>query len=176
MIALTLSILVGAGACAETNAVSVCEALNRREALNGKTISIRGIQVATEEGAWLNDPACVEPVSADARPGHAVIWLGMSGDRRRAAGFGSTDLQASVKRINGAIAKQRFDPGKDRLWLTYVGVLWSDLGGVPQADGSPGGARQPGFGHINTAPAELVVKDVRDAFVERGAKPLPKKP
>jgi hypothetical protein len=167
---LTISILFSAEVCAELKPVSVCEALAQRATLNGKTVSIRGLQEATGEGAWLSEPSCSDSIAVGGRPAQPLIWLEMSGPARTAAGFDSVNLQSSVKRINARIAKQGFDPRKDRLWVTYVGLFWSDLGKVQQDGIRNDDQMQPGFGPLNAAPTELVVKDVSDPLVERPAK------
>jgi hypothetical protein len=67
-----------------------------------------------------------------------------------------------VRRINSEIAKRHFDPSRDRLWLTYVGVFKA-------YDDELNRSLRGGFGHMNVAPAELIVREVRDAVVEKAA-------
>jgi hypothetical protein len=73
----------------------------------------------------------------------------------------SGDLDASIKAVNLEIKKHGFDPQRDRLWITYIGVFEA-------YDDDSDHALRNGFGHLNAAPVQLIVKDVRDAVVERG--------
>ena len=65
------------------------------------------------------------------------------------------------------IRKMQVDPKKDRIWLTYIGVFEtrdyqaSDIG----SDGH-GGHRPFGFGHLNSAPGQLLVKTIKDLKIE----------
>src|SRR5258708_7391278 len=87
-------------ALASDDPLSVCEALNRREALDQRVIAITGIQVATGEGSWLVAD-CGTPVAADGSSSpRNSIWIEMSSHRRQGVGFGSKQLETSVKRIN----------------------------------------------------------------------------
>ena len=163
-----LATLVAVGVCSPQNTVSVCDALKRRVSLNHKIIAVRGIQLATDEGAWLKGLDCGESLAVGGHAWPTFIWLELSTRSRSAAGFGSTDLDASVKRINAEIVKRGFDPKRDRLWVTYVGMFETDDESGQRVDDS--GRSQAGFGHLNSAHAQLIVKDVRDAVVEQAPK------
>jgi hypothetical protein len=159
--------LLVAGVCAQQETISVCDALKRRISLNHKIVGVRGMQFATDEGAWLKGLDCGESLAVGEHAWPTFIWLEMSARSRRAAGFGSTNLGASVKRVNAEIAKRGFDPKRDRLWLTYVGIFETDDESGRHMEDGDTGRSQAGFGHLNTAHAQLIVKDVRDPVVEQ---------
>ena len=159
-----LLFIAGVSACAADETVSVCDALRRRDALHSKLVAIRGLLLATDEGGWLLGRDCGEAIIINGRAFRSAIWLEMSGSSRRAAGVWSPDLDASIKKINLEIAKRKFDPQRDRLSVTYIGVFEA-------YDGQDNHALRDGFGHLNAAPAQLIVKDIRDAVVEAGPKP-----
>jgi len=141
--------------------LSVCEALRQRDALDNKIVSIRGVQNGADEGAWLLGSDC-GVIRTDAREWKSIIWLETSRPSMRAAGVWPNDFWDSVRRINSEIAKRHFDPSRDRLWLTYVGVFKA-------YDDELNRSLRGGFGHMNVAPAELIVREVRDAVVEKAA-------
>lgn len=165
-----LATLVVAGVCAPRDTISVCGALKRRMSLDHKIVAVRGIQLATDEGAWLKGLDCGESLAVGGHAWPTFIWLEMSTRSRKAAGFGSIDLDASIKRINAEIAKSGFDAERDRLWLTYVGTFETDDESGKHIEGGDAGRSQAGFGHLNTAHAQLIVKDVRDPVVEQAPK------
>src|SRR5713226_5718288 len=65
------------------------------------------------------------------------------------------------------LAKRQFDPKRDRLTLTYLGVLktFDDLGKQIFRDST--GTRGKDYGDMNASPIELIVKDVREPVIER---------
>ena len=167
---LALITLVASSLCAPLEVMSVCDALTRRISLNHKIVAVRGIQLATDEGAWLQGVGCGKSITVNGQEWPTFIWLEMSARRRKAAGVEAVELETSVKRINTAIAKRGFDPKRDRLWLTYVGVFETDDESGQHVDNAGAGAGQIGFGHLNAARAQLIVKGVRDPFVEHVSK------
>jgi hypothetical protein len=167
--ALILLLAAHAGTGASDRAISVCEALSEREMLRDKLVAIRGVQVATGEGAWLEGTSC-DPLITNGFEWPTLIWLEMSREWRIEAGIETKELAASTKRIDSDLAKRHFDPERDRLTLTYIGVLktFDDLGKQVYRDSTK--ARGIGYGHMNGAPVELIVKDVKDAAIERKEK------
>jgi hypothetical protein len=164
LIAGALVIMAGVSACASDETVSVCDALRRRNALHTKLVAVRGLLVATDEGGWLLGRECGEAIMINGRAFRSAIWLEMSGASRRAAGVWSTDLDASIKAITLEMEKRRFNAQRDRLWVTYTGVFEA-------YDDESNHALRHGFGHLNAAPAQLIVKEIRDAVVEQAPKP-----
>jgi hypothetical protein len=71
--------------------------------------------------------------------------------------------------MNAELAKQAYDPKRDRLVLTYTGLFktYDELGKhvLPDSDGPRG----LGFGHLNSAPAEVLVRDVTGLVIEHRA-------
>jgi hypothetical protein len=58
------------------------------------------------------------------------------------------------------------DNEKDRIWMTYIG-LFETRDYKPSEVGRD---RAYGFGHMNSAPGQLVIKTVKDLQVERNYK------
>jgi hypothetical protein len=135
--------------------LTVCEVLQRGSEFNHKLVAIRGIQMGTDEGAWLDGKGC-QGIRTVGRT-QAIIWLETAANRRVAAGFEPVDLARSAQRINAEISKAHYDRRRDQLHLTYVGLF-------QMADSEE--TRGEGFGHLNSAIAALIVKDVMDVVVE----------
>ena len=149
-IALAATLLVASYAADEP--ITVCDALQRRGSLKGTRVSIRGIQVATGEGVWLTDVGCSEHFMVGGKKLRALIWLDLSPGGRRTAGIDAPGLQTSVQRVNRELANRGFDLSKDRLWLTFEGVLQA--------------REDVGLGHLNAAPASLIVVEMKNPLIE----------
>jgi hypothetical protein len=152
---------VGAG----DQVLSVCEVLSSATRFDGKIIAVRGEQVATGEGAWLKAGSC-KPLLAKGRSWPSAIWLDMSQSRAESLGFDLTALSADLARINRLMERLHFDKKRDRAILTYVGRI-QIIPGIQSTVTNHETAGSMGFGHLNWAPAEIVVKAVKDLFVER---------
>jgi hypothetical protein len=170
----TFMLLATVGSQAQNRVYSVCDALENRKSINHQLITVKGVQIASDEGAWLERNDC-RPLAVAGYDWPTSIWLELSDKRRKEAGFESTDLELSVRRINEKIRYRHYDPKRDRLWLTYVGVFETYDDGLEKhvyVDSS--GSRGVGFGHLNRSPAELIVKDVLDVSVEHPGAREPK--
>jgi hypothetical protein len=159
-----LVLLAAAVRGAPDDTISVCGALSVRSSLSHKVVSIRGLQSATGEGAWLIGTDCGESISVGGRPWRTSIWLELSAQAREAVGIRSGGLETSMKRVNSEIEKAGFDAKRDRLWVTYIGLFEVDDDNGRRIDSD--GSVQAGFGHLNAAHAQLIVSDVRDPVVE----------
>ena len=148
---------------------SVCDLLANPQSFNHKLIAVRGVQVATGEGVWLDGNGCTKRITAGGYQWPDIMWIELSDRVRREAGFNVEPLRTDVARIDAQLKKQDFNPRRDRLWITYVGRFetYDDFEHHVLRDSA--GSRGIGFGHLNSAPAMLIVTAVRDAFVERRA-------
>lgn len=146
--------------------LTVCELLAAPSMFKDKVIAVRGIQVATDEGAWLKGDNCA-PIVTKGYTWPAAIWLDMSRTRLEVEHFSYRRLHADIARINGRLRRLGVDAKKRRIVLTYVGrvEVISDMSKrVDEVNGVPRGM---GLGHGNWAPAQMVVKAVRDLVVEQ---------
>src|SRR5437667_8635362 len=130
--------LLGAPATlASDRVISACDAISQRDVLRDKLVAVRGFQIATDEGTWLEGSNC-EPVVTNGFVWRSSIWLELSDDWRSTAGVATGQLATSTRHINAQLAKWHFDPKRDRLSLTYIGVLktFDDLGKQVIRDGA----------------------------------------
>ena len=141
--------------CAADSPLSVCDVLNRRAEFNHKVIAIRGVQ-KSDEGVWLTSSNCVM-LSTPEGQWPAVIYVETDSDVRKSAGFHAEPYQTEANRINAELQKKGYDRKRHEITLTYIGRFESaeDL----RSKGSPPGT---GFGHLSSAPARLIVSEVKD--------------
>jgi hypothetical protein len=143
--------------------ISVCTALADRLRFNGKIISVRGYEESTDEGSWLKGD-CKVHVTTGGRPWPNLIWLSISHrDSLHEIPF-QTNMDA-LRRFGDVTAKATRSGHTYRAWVTYEGMFETE--GVPEIGGGRVGPGEGvGFGHLNGAPAQLVIKTVRDLKVE----------
>jgi hypothetical protein len=144
-------------------AISVCRALDDRLRLNGKIVSIRGYEESTDEGSWLKSD-CDAHVTTGGHVWPDLIWLSTSHQHAAREIAFQTDMDA-LQRFGDATAKAARSGRKYRAWVTYEGLFETE-GGVEAGDDKVGPDQGVGFGHLNGAPAQLVIKTVRDIKIE----------
>jgi hypothetical protein len=72
--------------------------------------------------------------------------------------------------VDREVRRMHIDPKVDRICMTFTGIFETrqyqakDVG-----KDSDGRWRAFGFGHLNTAPGQILLKTVKDLNVERGA-------
>jgi hypothetical protein len=171
-----LAIFLTAAKGADPQVVSVCEALTHPNLYNHKLIAIRGTQTATMEGGWLYGQNCEKAFITNGHVWPSSIWLEMSESARAAVGTQRPELESSLKRINAELKKRGFNDKRDRLSITYIGVFEAYDDSAQQYHPDSHSTNAPGFGHLNGAPAQITVSDVKDAVIEKGPNPSsPKK-
>jgi hypothetical protein len=145
--------------------LSVCDVLARRAELNHKVIAIRGVELSTDEGSWLTSPSCASTV-IQGREWPAMIWIELGTTDREKAGFHAEPYDTEVKQIQAELEKQHYDPKRHQMWLTFIGRFetYNDLG-----------PRSRGFGQLSSAPAAIIVNEVRDLVLRDTKTQLPSK-
>jgi len=153
--------------------LSVCEVLQDPAKYNGQMIAIRGVVSLTDEGAWLTGHECQRPLITGGYKWLMLIWLTAPThpDVRGTVNFERDDQ--SFLRYGEVLQREKYDPARDVLWVTHYGLFltYSDLERHVRRYPS-GEQRGIGFGHLNWAPAELVVKSwsTDDIVIERKPK------
>ena len=147
--------------------MSVCTALLNSEAHNGSRVTIRGVLNSTDEGAWLVDESC----TSDARTVWPMrIWLEMRRGDRTDEEFAK--LVRNAAKISEELRAKRYDPSRDRVLLTVTGRFSA----IDRNAGSSRTVLTNGFGHMNAAPAEILVESESDLSVERVGSRSAKRP
>jgi hypothetical protein len=168
LLLITASIFGGEHFLRDEEPLTVCELLAASSSFTGKVIAVRGIQVATDEGAWLKADDC-KPIVTKRYTWPAAIWLDMSRTRLEAAHFSYKRLQDDIARINEQLRQLGVVPKRRQIVLTYIGRFEAVLDKDKRVDEVNGVPRGIGLGHGNWAPAEMVVKEVRDLTVRTDA-------
>ena len=166
--ALTSIVSTAALAHADEAPLSVCDALARRAEFNHKVIAIRGVFL-TDEGSWLMSNNCGTLATPEFK-WPAMIWIESSKEAQQSAGFHDEPYQTQVKNINAELQKQGYDRKRHEIWLTYIGRFetFEDL----RRQGKPVGY---GFGHLNSAPARLIVNEAKDLQIKPSPSQAPMK-
>jgi hypothetical protein len=165
LIVISSIILIGfqslCGAPKTREVYTVCEVLDQLASLNNKMISVRGKVIYAGHGSFLLGP-CGSKLKVKGFTWPDVIYLNTADARDHGI---EPDARA-YEHANKVIRKSRPQPGDDVL-MTFVGVLQTEdlakltwLNRLNQPIGN-------GFGPQNVAPAQLLVKTVKDPKVLR---------
>lgn len=144
--------------------ISVCEALRKLRDLNGKVVSIRAQVVATDELYYLIGTACEKPLVTDGYTWKNPAGIALLPDK----------LPAQVKPEDLVVLNPEQPTDSDVIIATFTGRFESRE--RYEVVALANGVRIPyGYGHMGGFPAQLVIKEIRDAKSER-RKPKPKSP
>ncbi len=158
--------VVGVAYGQDSKAISVCDVIKDPLRYNGKMVAVRGYLAQTDEGAWLAEDDCPEPLKAVSGFTYRnLIWL-QSAESPLA--LHRVDFTLDEKALEQVFRQaERLNRGpKDRLRITYVGLLetWGNIRSCTFIGGD--GKEHPGgFGHLGAAPAQLLVKTAKDPEV-----------
>jgi hypothetical protein len=172
---LIFAMFVTAAQGAEPQVISVCEALMHSNVYDHKLVAIRGTQAASMEGGSLKGENCDKAFITNGYIWPSIIWLEMSEAARVAAGIQGPELESSLKRGNAELKRKGFNNDRDRLVITYVGLFEAYDDSAQEFHPDSHSTRAHGFGHLNGAPAQIIVSDVKDAVIEKASNPGPKK-
>jgi len=152
--------------------ISVCEALSHRTEYSSHLITVRGEVKGGGHGAWLvASEDCRFKLVTKGLTWSNIIYLTYP-ENRSPLQEDHADFQVdwkSIQKAADAAREARFDPEKDRIFETFVGlfVTYFDLENRVSA-GIPG-ALKLGFGPVGLeAPAQLLIKSKSAVEVVRG--------
>jgi hypothetical protein len=145
--------------------LTVCELLTSPDKYNGKMVTVRAIVKGTDEGAWLSDLKCPATFRTGSLSWPWAIALASRTQAMKPPDF-SFDEQAD-QQIRQKLLQMNQNNRPIRIWLTYIGRFetHTDLAHAVVRD-SNGVVQPAGFGHLNWAPAQLVVKTEKDLDVQ----------
>jgi hypothetical protein len=147
-----------------TPTLTVCEALSHASEYDGKIVRIRGTVYGTDEGAWFFGKDCPGIYVTEGKVWPSTI-----------AWTGPTQLTFIIHPINFSFdpsSRQRIEKKWGRLQkhlpdsciaVTYTGLFESWSKEKARKTDPEGHVYEiPGFGHLNSAPAQLVLKSADD--------------
>lgn len=148
--------------------IPLCDLLTNPLEYDGRLISIRGVWEGSSEGSWIEAGApCKKPFTSYGYTWPQIVWVQTADSPQRIHAVDFHTDQRAFQRIDDQVRKMAVDTKLSRLLVTFVGVFEtrdykpSDIG----SDGQ-GGRRAYGFGHLNAAPAQLLVKTVGNLVIE----------
>ena len=138
--------------------VSVCQALQDRVQYHGRTIIVVGLVGASDEGQWLIGK-CDHRIVTDGFSWGNIISLAVSNPKEPPlrippdSPWDENLLEAKRKEIEKRMPAKKDNP--DDKWYAIVGRFETR---IPLQTAIAGGGRIMGygFGHLNSAPAQLI--------------------
>jgi hypothetical protein len=125
---------------------------------NGQLVTIQGVSQGTDEGWWIGaGKTCSTLLITHGYTWPSIIWVeSVSGPQQHThhADF-QTDLQA-VNKADQEVRRAHIDPRSDLVWLTFTGIFETR----EFTEGNVGKSRAFGFGHLNSAPGQFLLKTV----------------
>jgi hypothetical protein len=139
--------------------LAVCELLAQRALYGGQPVTVRGQIVGAGEGSYLQADGCA-PLVTDGYtwPTPTGIWLAYPTAEQRAKGAPSPDVeQADPRQLREA------GPGA-RVYATVTGRFETRVHfPMPlRGDGKP---KPYGYGHLASAPAQILLSEIKDVTV-----------
>jgi hypothetical protein len=144
--------------------IEICDILRDPVSFNGKEVAIRGVFRDTDEGAWLVGE-CPVPLSTGGYVWNSHIYLISPRSKFVLRSVEYSEDSAAFEVLASRL-KDRKDPIRDKAIVTVFGKIETreDLEAQVYRD-RDGRVRPAGFGHMGGAPAQLVLKTVRDISV-----------
>jgi hypothetical protein len=152
--------------------ISVCQLLTHREDYNGRLVTVRGEVKGSSESAWLEaDPDCNYKLITRGVVWPSIVSLAYPNSRSKdpmdKADFG-VDWRAEESE-GAVVRKLGFNPDKDHLFETFVGLFRTHLDLDKRVNPNKQDWPRFGFGHLGTAPAQILTKTRRDPVVVYGS-------
>lgn len=155
--------------------LTVCEILASPLKYDGQLIRIRDVMRGTEEGSWFVGDDCPNAFEAEGYSFPSLIWPEIPGNPLFQ--LHTVDFQYSFESERKLVAKYeqlKRRVSADCIAWTYTGVFETrkDWTGDEAKTIDPGRLR--GFGHLNAAPGQLLLKSADDVSVIPNCTPKPK--
>lgn len=176
----TIATLLAQVALKQETPLSVCELITNRAKYHRQMVNVRGDVYGGVHGAWLAaPPGCQYKLTTRGIEWANVIFLAYPSENPRNvdeyAAF-RVDWQ-SIRRTEETVKHAGFNPAVDHTVKTYRGMFITYLDEDLDKRVNPDipGAFKLGFGPVGLeAPAQLLIRTVRDAVVIRGRDPRDK--
>ena len=137
---------------------TVCELTSNLKEYNGKTIAVVGWLGATMEGAWLLGEDCGQKLRTNDFVWPNTLWLQLEPSAPAMARAESLIDESLVRQKLTEVAARTKSPSKQ----IELAVLYGRLETMDTFEtyiGGDGKVHGIGFGHLNSAPAQLVFSD-----------------
>src|SRR5215813_6646255 len=144
--------------------LTVCEALSHASAYDGKMVRIRGRVYATDEGAWFYGEDCPGVYITDGKVWPSTIaWTGPTQSTFIIHTVNFSFDRSSRERIEKRWARLQKRLPDSCISVTYTGMFEGWTKETAKKTDPVGHVYTfSGFGHLNSAPAQLVLKSADD--------------
>jgi hypothetical protein len=171
---LTFTTLYAQAPYKEKPPLTVCEVIAKRSVYNGQIVAVPGRVGGGGHGIWLDSPDCEYKLVTRGVEWPNVIFLttpsNKSPDVADHANF-DTDW-STIDKSQEAVKRAGFNINTDRIIATYVGLFVTYLDLEKRVNPGILGALRLGFGPVGLgAPAQLLIKIVKDTVVVHGQPP-----
>jgi hypothetical protein len=137
--------------------LTVCDVLSKPLSYDGELVRIRGEIVGTDEGTWFKGEECPAVMVTDGYVWGSLISIEFPGSPFQIHPVNFEYDASSVRRLTPRYKKLRRGlPDRCIAW-TYTGLFETRKEWSKMMNGNP-----RGFGHLNGAPGELIIKSVDD--------------
>lgn len=152
----------------EQRTLSVCDVLSSPMKYNSQFVTIRGVSVGTEEGWWISaGKTCGASPTTDGYKWPSMIWVQTVGGPAPNLKPHFHTNQSAITKVDREVRLMHFDPKTDRIWLTFSGVFETREFTAQDVGKADGQWRTAGYGHLGSAPGQLLLKTVGGLHVER---------
>lgn len=155
--------------------LTVCEALSHPDLYDGRMVHVTGRVVGGNEGAWMEGDGCPRAYQTEGYAWPSVISLQRPSAHPDATHLHATDFVfdlESERTLASKYRKLRRRVAAECVSFTYTGLFetrldWSDYRRVFAS----GRVEFIGFGHLSSAPAQLILRSKDDAAQIPNCKP-----
>jgi len=142
--------------------LTVCEILSRPLEYDGQLIRIRDVMRGTEEGSWFAGDDCPNAFAAEGYTFPSLIWPEIPGTLLQLHSVDFNYDLTSQNRLMPKYKQLKRYVSEDCIAWTYTGVFETrrNWAGAEAKTIDPGRLR--GFGHLNAAPGQLLLKSADD--------------
>jgi hypothetical protein len=157
--------------------LTVCEILSNPLQYDGKLIRIRDVIRGTDEGSWFVGDQCLDLFVTEGHAWPSLISLAVPGNPLQ---LHSVDFKydfASQNRLTSKYGQLKRRVSGDCIAWTYTGVFETRKNWAGAEAKTIDPLRLRGFGHLNAAPGQLLLKSADDvtAIPNCTAKPRTKR-
>lgn len=156
------------GPAPEKKTLSVCDVLSSPMKYNGQFITIRGVSEGTEEGWWISaGKTCATPRTTHGYTWPSMIWVQAVGGPIANPRATFQTNQSAISKVDREVRLMHADPKTDRIWLTFSGIFETREFTTKDVGKADGQWRTAGYGHLGSAPGQLLLNTVTGLEVER---------
>lgn len=155
-------------------ALTVCEILSNPLQYDGQLIRIRDVIRGTDEGAWFVGDQCPDLLVTEGHAWPSLISLEVPGSPFQLHTVDFSYDFASQDRLIRKYKQLKRSVSEDCIAWTYTGVFETrkSWNGAEAKTIDPGRLR--GFGHLNAAPGQLILKSADNVTAVPKCTPKPK--